>query len=642
MEIRYVQEVFNVADRIEANKTFKVECEARFTNYVNEENLNRLTSYFSKIAPFSARTYHECKKPGSSSNQKYRRRVSEDGSVETICKSRLLKRKLENLWCDLILSSEIECSSPLEGYSKPERVSRGSAIYEGCLIEIGSSSGYWLEVERIPGTAPEKFLSVIGECIRALTNSKETITRTDWYVLDHILKTHLRTWAKPVTLTTKNLNNILSCKWVSPKYDGSREFCIIRLGYIFKVGLKRDSEDMFHSKSKVDISLETTILDCEVIDCQTFVMDVPVYDGKYIGSESIARRMNLKRTLTSSLQKCLPESLYAEKVFERFHNPCQIIDTYRDSKVPCDGAILMQGDYNNVYKWKPHNTIDLFVKRDGLYTSDKIKVSLNLFPDHVGNICEFLTKGERFPMELSFVRERQEKPRANPLKIVEDNVYHNIDSKIFQGEGCYFMRKYHNKIKRDLLKKYFVDGNLIDIGTGQGGDISKWSKYRKVYCIEPNEKIFNERKNPHKHICEYIKSRGEKDFGLPKAGTVSAFFCINLFTQQDVAGLIKLLDKDTAPKSYFIGIVLSNLVEDDNPVFVSKIISGREYSLSLKNTRISEMKENQVSVNMLEKAILGIGFSLKDKNILNQGILLSDEERTLSSMYEYFVFSKGF
>ena len=52
------------------------------------------------------------------------------------------------------------------------------------------------------------------------------------------------------------------------------------------------------------------------------------------------------------------------------------------------------------------------------------------------------------------------------------------------------MRKYHNIIKQNILDKY--KGRLLDIGSGNGGDIHKWKHFRKIVCIEPDyEKIKN-------------------------------------------------------------------------------------------------------------------------------------------------------
>uniref|UniRef100_A0A7I4FVK4 Uncharacterized protein n=1 Tax=Physcomitrium patens TaxID=3218 RepID=A0A7I4FVK4_PHYPA len=46
------------------------------------------------------------------------------------------------------------------------------------------------------------------------------------------------------------------------------------------------------------------------------------------------------------------------------------------------------------------------------------------------------------------------------------------------------MRSYHNEVKRDLLKK--GAGHLLDVGSGFGGDITKWDHYKSVTCVDPS------------------------------------------------------------------------------------------------------------------------------------------------------------
>ena len=48
------------------------------------------------------------------------------------------------------------------------------------------------------------------------------------------------------------------------------------------------------------------------------------------------------------------------------------------------------------------------------------------------------------------------------------------------------MRKYHNIIKQNILHKY--KGNLLDVGTGNSGDLHKWKNFRKIVCVEPYRK----------------------------------------------------------------------------------------------------------------------------------------------------------
>jgi hypothetical protein len=58
------------------------------------------------------------------------------------------------------------------------------------------------------------------------------------------------------------------------------------------------------------------------------------------------------------------------------------------------------------------------------------------------------------------------------------------------GETLQLMRKYHNRIKRRLLKGegkgiFPKFGSLLDIGSGIGGDVDKWADYDKIVAVEP-------------------------------------------------------------------------------------------------------------------------------------------------------------
>jgi len=45
------------------------------------------------------------------------------------------------------------------------------------------------------------------------------------------------------------------------------------------------------------------------------------------------------------------------------------------------------------------------------------------------------------------------------------------------------MRKYHFIIKLNILNEY--KGNLLDIGSGNGGDIHKWKTSEKLRVLNP-------------------------------------------------------------------------------------------------------------------------------------------------------------
>ncbi|KAG4086615.1 hypothetical protein H8356DRAFT_1372380 [Neocallimastix lanati (nom. inval.)] len=109
------------------------------------------------------------------------------------------------------------------------------------------------------------------------------------------------------------------------------------------------------------------------------------------------------------------------------------------------------------------------------------------------------------------------------------------------------MRKYHNRIKQNILNE--CKGNLLDIGSGNSGDLHKWRNYKRAVCIEPDlEKI--------KNFKERIKTSEIKDRIVlyqnniqnididQKFNITTCFFALNDFNYSDVEDILKNISKN--------------------------------------------------------------------------------------------------
>jgi len=138
-----------------------------------------------------------------------------------------------------------------------------------------------------------------------------------------------------------------------------------------------------------------------------------------------------------------------------------------------------------------------------------------------GSIVEY-----RFDYEeeiLVPVRIRTDKIKPNRLDIAKANwdwIHDPIEAETMQGKTFELVWKYHNRIKRALYNSVIpytprppesrprgrgptqrasprpkpqqepLNLTLLDIGSGRGGDVSKWRSFRKIVAVEPdNEKI---------------------------------------------------------------------------------------------------------------------------------------------------------
>src|SRR5207253_5209168 len=88
-------------------------------------------------------------------------------------------------------------------------------------------------------------------------------------------------------------------------------------------------------------------------------------------------------------------------------------------------------------------------------------------------------------------RIRADKHRPNHRNIavdVWDDIHHPIEPETLQGRSLVLSRAAFNRIKRALYDSIPSNKTLLDIGGGNGGDISKWGRYRRVVSVEPKEK----------------------------------------------------------------------------------------------------------------------------------------------------------
>lgn len=185
--------------------------------------------------------------------------------------------------------------------------------------------------------------------------------------------------------------------------------------------------------------------------------------------------------------------------------------------------------YPDICKWKPFNelTIDLRVRLVG--TSDEPVVALySANPDTgedeewkgttynpldwteavdpndpelnksgfvpLGTIVEFepVFNDPDEDFQLKAKRIRHNKNRPNQTDVVGstwDLAHRPVEERIIRGEGTALMRRYHNRIKRDLFRDNIRPGSsILDIGSGNGGDIDKWPNLSYVVAVEPDSK----------------------------------------------------------------------------------------------------------------------------------------------------------
>ena len=211
-------------------------------------------------------------------------------------------------------------------------------------------------------------------------------------------------------------------------------------------------------------------------------------------------------------------------------------------KIPLKNRVLTS--YSDICKWKPDITIDLSVGNNKLKTV-KYENGIPTYIDFIGSelipfdpsnykndtiqdllentVVEFKWDTDK----LVPIRIRYDKKYPNPEHIAKDNwehIHNAITEDTITGRNTKLMRKYHNRIKRELFLSLPEGSTLLDIASGSGGDVEKWKRFSKIVAVEPNIDYIEDRVINGKTV-RGLKSR------IQKAGMTDRVKIVNTIGQ---------------------------------------------------------------------------------------------------------------
>lgn len=174
------------------------------------------------------------------------------------------------------------------------------------------------------------------------------------------------------------------------------------------------------------------------------------------------------------------------------------------------------------------------------------------------------------------IRLRPDKVYPNGKKAVFSNwkaIHDYVSQDILTGHHNFkLLFKYHNRIKRQLFDS--VNGTLLDIGSGIGGDISKWKNFSKVVAVEPDAEKIPELKRrisllpPDKQRNILVVQIGGEDhetitrsvlnFITNKVDVVSMMLSMSFFwgNRQMLLNLITTITNNLKPDGRFIYLTI--------------------------------------------------------------------------------------
>jgi hypothetical protein len=590
----------------------------------------------------------------------YRSRVFGNGTSETICKSSISREDVNDAWCAVHVSVEAQVPSMQRALDavEPVSVTRYRKTVDGHHVDVSRvDSDFRVEVEvsDVTNIKKEGFLNVVNMVCATLQGNNVCVGYYDWRTVAHVSGTSFgpfcierKHFQKPRTMTVDVLYRVSRApkEWaVTPKVDGVRKFLLIFNGMVYSVGTAKDVT----FECEIDDERELCVLDCEFARGTYHAFDMPVLNGEYCGSTTFDERLS---EMDAVISKMSALDVVA-KPYESFSSFDELAALYDKLDVDMDGLIFYhrtEGYMQAVPKWKVHSTVDLSVTPEGkLMTCDghEVEVGKMDLPDGSFGVWEFA-----FDIRsgcLVAKRPRPDKPQANSAHIVQKNLYNSVPGTIFTGQGFYLMRKYHNRVKKWAITQARDAGaTLFDIGTGQGGDLAKWRRTSRVFCVEPDLESMKEMWSRcdddmsskitaiYKYLYDVLVDQIDC-----KIDIFTAFFCMNQWSEYDWKVLEEIISKKGSKKCRLLAIAMTSPKEHNSDNLEIRMMADERYNIKMYGTRIMDIDEVAVRPDRLKKRMEKCRMRLTTQDTLDTDDFMTAEERKLSSMYTLFTFHKN-
>lgn len=345
--------------------------------------------------------------------------------------------------------------------------------------------------------------------------------------------------------------------------------------------------------------------------------------------------------------------------------------------------------YPDICKWKPKEelTIDFLVQNGeaGTRLYSNQKGTPVIFRPAVGKYDAFdpMTKdlpdntiveyAYDYDSELLYpTRIRHDKDKPNSIEIAEDvwsDITTPLDKTTLEGNDFTLLRRYHNRIKRELLS--INRKCLLDIGSGRGGDVNKWKGFDRIVAVEPNpEHIIELEKRlvgmDMREKVLILQSGGEETERITTAvrewcggrvDVVTSMLSLTFFWQssQLVDQLCNTILMNIKPKGEFIFLTMDgNLVEQTfEPAFGTGLVldklkfgeiatleyfgdkSPKELHIHISDSIVTDQTEWLVRLEDLKIRMGKYGFDFTMMEKADKERFLTEDEIIMTQMYTY-------
>jgi len=431
----------------------------------------------------------------------------------------------------------------------------------------------------------------------------------------------------------------------------------------------------------------------------------------------LIKNENLYLTIKSYKELSDPErffSLVSQMISEKhllpynqdgfIFTPINLPYTHSSCKYPLSKRILTK--FSDTCKWKPleNQTIDFSIKTLSDNTLQFHNTSI-----HNNNKLILFTGSKKFPfnnssnindhpltqnlpdysiVEYSWdsnlnkfipLKIRYEKHKPNRIDFaisIWENINFPISLDTLSGSDFVLVRKYHNRIKSHLYKldlstNQSSDKTLLDIGSGKGGDLSKWLDYSKIICVEPNNDNLIELK---KRIITFnmqdrvriVETTAENTDEILKAiddflghgskvSTISLMLSLSFFwkSESTLNSLVNTILSTISDTGNIIFLTIDGDIVEHifQPTFVTGLpittlklgntflnLSNTQLFINIPNSIVNNQDEYLVHLDDLI-LLLSDKFKLSEINRADKERFLNSAELRFTQMYTYGIFT---
>ena len=527
--------------------------------------------------------------------------------------------------------------------------------YEVEIEYIGKENG----IEE-GGKLIEKIMKIIHRTDYIVTNTYITKLVDDYKSIVGVQKNQF-VGPLPYAISKEKFDKgVLTCGYtVTDKADGIRYLLVTNKEYdVFVIG--RSMECIYMGKG--NYCKRRSVIDGELVKDTFYAFDCLIYGGEDVREKKLTERLEKAGEVINSLKPKASGNVnakifkYETKKFYEFKSAEDVWNKRKKLKYELDGLIftpINKPYYNNeIYKWKPDNTIDFLIRKTEIRNSNDERWILHIagfdrrneyghfgFKGYDGNGNFIVKRGVQHKLNIPIkhqyaivskdvskrymdntviefkfernkwvpIQSREDKRFANRILAVNDawdSIKKPIEIEDFGKQKQIFCgRKFHNRIKEQLIQEYMKKKNVINIGSGAGGNIKKYNRQEVSQVVGVN--IVNVEYDHNKRRMRFYKAGNEmynikeviKNNKLKKFDVVNCQFAIHYFFKNEkmlenfVKNIKSVLKKD--------GLLVATFLDGnkvDTLIGKEKVYENSAFKIEKRYKKLKELTGNEIRV----------------------------------------------